>query len=75
MPTISRVGPYKVQMFADDHMPKHFHVVGPEFEALVALSDLTILKGRRYGRQIAEVLRWAEENIEFLKDEWSRLND
>jgi len=75
MPTIARVGPFKIQVFADDHFPPHFHIVGTEFEALIAISDLSILKGARYSRHIAEPLRWAQENIEFLRHEWSRYND
>ena len=45
MPTIARLGPFKIQIFADDHFPPHFHIVCADFEALVALSDLSILKG------------------------------
>jgi hypothetical protein len=32
-------------MYADDHHPPHFHIVGPEFQVLVRISDLTVIAG------------------------------
>jgi len=29
----------------DDHHPPHFHIVGPEFQVLVRISDLTVIAG------------------------------
>ena len=75
MPTVAKIGGLKVQVFADDHYPKHFHIVGPDFEVVVAMSDLSILKGRTYHREIAEAMEWAGENLDFLLEEWARLND
>ena len=75
MPVIEIIGRLKIQMYADDHYPPHFHVVTPDFEVLVALSGLTILQGKRYRRDIAAALEWAADNVERLEDEWARLND
>jgi hypothetical protein len=75
MPTIFRVGPFKIQVFADDHLPPHFHIVGPDLEATVEISGLSILKGRRYRRELKPVLDWARENVELLSGERSKLND
>ena len=75
MPTLHRIGPFKVQVFADDHLPPHFHITGSDFELVVAISGLSILKGRRYRREVGEVLDWAASNIELLWNEWTRLND
>ena len=75
MPTIYRIGPFKIQVFADDHLPPHFHIVGPDFEATVEISGLSILKGRRHRRELKVALDWAGENLELLRSEWSKLND
>lgn len=75
MPTVGRVGRFKIQVFADDHMPPHFHIIGHDIEALVSLRDFTILRGGSYRRELSEALAWARDNIELLWNEWSRLND
>ena len=75
MPTIFRIGRLKIQVFADDHLPPHFHIVGPEFEMLVAISGLTILKGERYHREAKEAMEWARQNPDLLSNAWAQLND
>jgi hypothetical protein len=35
MPTLQRFGAVPLRMYADDHYPPHFHIVGPKFQALV----------------------------------------
>ena len=40
MPTLVRLGNIKIQMFADDHAPTHFHVRTPTSKAIVTLADL-----------------------------------
>ncbi len=75
MPTLVRLGNIKIQMFADDHNPPHFHVVTPDHEALVSLADLVVLRGAIRASDLRTALEWASENAAFLAGEWSRLND
>lgn len=75
MPTIIKVGGLKVQVFADDHFPPHFHIVGPDFEVLVAMSSFSILRGGSYHREVQEAMDWAKLNSDVLWKEWARLND
>lgn len=49
-PTIVKIGNLKIQIFADDHNPPHFHVVTPDFE---------ILAGRIDRRSLEVALAWA----------------
>jgi hypothetical protein len=76
MPTIVKIGNLKIQIFADDHNPPHFHVVTPDFEALVLISNFEILAGRIDHRSLEAALEWAkaQENKEKLEHEWNRLN-
>lgn len=37
MPTIVVLSNCKVQMFADDHVPPHFHLRGPNSNAMIRL--------------------------------------
>ena len=75
MPTIVRLGKVLIQVYADDHNPPHFHVVTPDYEALVLISDLSILRGSIDRRSLDAALAWASENKEVLENEWQRLNE
>lgn len=74
MPTLVVLAAVKVQMFADDHHPPHFHVVGVDTEALVRLADFKVLRGRIRGRDLREALVWAEANRALLEATWEKLN-
>ena len=75
MPVIARLNNAKIQMFADDHAPPHFHLFGPSSNALVAIGTLTVIRGRADVRDLAEAVAWARANRRILIREWSRLNE
>ncbi|WP_207458974.1 DUF4160 domain-containing protein [Azospirillum sp. SYSU D00513] len=57
-----------------EHYPAHFHVVGPDFAALVDMKTLAVIEGgmpRVIGK---EALEWAAANGERLVAEWNRMN-
>ena len=45
MPTLQRFGAVSVRVYADDHRPPHFHIVAPDFQVLVRISDLQVIAG------------------------------
>jgi Domain of unknown function (DUF4160) len=75
MPTIQRFGSVSVRMYADDHRPPHFHIVGPDFQVLVRLSDLTVIAGEARANQMAEAMVWAHAHREELALKWAELNE
>ncbi len=75
MPTLRRFGSVSVRMYADDHRPPHFHIVGREFQALVRISDLTVIAGEARPTEIAEALAWAQTHREMLALKWTELNE
>ncbi len=75
MPTIAELGNVLIRMFADDHNPPHFHIVTPDHEALIRLSDLSLLRGSIDRRSLKVALEWAGGNMEVLDHEWKRLNE
>jgi len=75
MPTLHRFGAVTVRMYADDHRPPHFHIVAPEFQVLVRISDLTVIAGEARPTQIAEALAWAQDHQEMLALTWAELNE
>jgi hypothetical protein len=40
MPVLQRFGAVSIRLYADDRRPPHFHIVSPEFQVLVQISDL-----------------------------------
>jgi hypothetical protein len=75
MPTLHRFGAVSVRMYADDHRPPHFHIVGPDFQVLVRISDLAVIAGEARSTQIAEALTWAQAHQERLALKWAELNE
>jgi hypothetical protein len=75
MPTIAILSNAKIQMFADDHAPPHFHLYGAKSNAQIRLDTLTVLRGRVDAADLREAAVWAAANGAFLAAEWSRLNE
>jgi len=75
MPTIQRFGGAKLCMYADDHRPPHFHVVGPDFQVLVRIVDLVVFAGEARTNQIAEAMAWARAHQNLLALRWTELNE
>ena len=72
MPTIRRFANCKIAIYADDHMPPHFHIEGRTFRAVVEIDTLRVRAGTT--QRVPEVLTWARENLDLLRREWHRLN-
>ena len=72
MPTVRRFGNCKIAIYADDHMPPHFHIEGRGFRALVEIDTMTVRAGN-VGKA-PEAMAWARKNADLLRAEWGRLN-
>jgi hypothetical protein len=75
MPTLHRFGAMSVRMYAGDHRPPHFHIVAPDFQVLVRISDLTVIEGYARPAQIAAAITWARAHRESLALKWAELNE
>lgn len=75
MPTLHRFGAVSVRMYAGDHRPPHFHIVAPDFQVLVRISDLTVIAGEARLAQITEIIAWARVHRESLALKWAELNE
>ena len=75
MPTIQRFGAAKLCMYADDHHPPHFHIVGPDFQVLVRIADLVVFQGAARPNQIAAAMAWARAHPILLARRWTELNE
>jgi len=74
LPTIKDFKGYKIFMYFEDHNPPHFHVVGPDFKALVAIDDLRILEGS-LPKKARAALDWAAKNKKELLARWTEYSE
>lgn len=69
MPTISAFYGIIIQMFWSDHAPPHFHALYGEYEVLVNIKTLEIMKGKMPRRALSLVLEWASlHRLELIED-------
>lgn len=71
MGKLHTIGKVSIRVYANDHLPPHFHIVGVEDEALVEIATMAVRRGTVPS---AEALAWAQANIETVKAEWNRIN-
>ena len=70
MPIISAFYGILIQIFWGDHAPPHFHALYGEFEILVNIQTLEIIKGTMPRRARVLVLEWASLHREELMENW-----
>lgn len=71
MPTISRFYGILIQMYFGDHVPPHFHALYAEFEAVIDIRTLAVLRGELPSRAMALVLEWAQLHRDELMEDWN----
>jgi Domain of unknown function (DUF4160) len=70
MPTVAIVEGVKIQLFAQEHPPPHFHAVFAEYRAQIDIGSLHVLKGRLPPAKLAVVISWAQTRREVLMRAW-----
>jgi hypothetical protein len=77
MPEVVKLASCKICIYAGDHAPPHFHILGRGWSAVVDIASLELTKGGGPKGSLREAVRWAElpENLALLAAEWRRLND
>ena len=71
MPTLSAFYGILIQMFWADHAPPHFHALYAEFEAVIDIRTLEVIRGSLPRRAMALVLEWAALHREELMEDWN----
>ena len=71
MPTISAFYGIIIQMFWNDHAPPHFHALYGEYEVMININTLEIIKGKMPRRALALVLEWASLHRSELIKDWN----
>jgi hypothetical protein len=75
MPRIHRLNNGALYIYANDHAPPHFHVVGPDSNARIGIDSLEILRGRCSRRDFHEAVEWALAHQDFLLQRWREINE
>lgn len=71
---LHQIGKLIVRVYANDHLPPHFHAIAPDYEALIEIETLTIIRGRLSARARKAVMAWAARNRAVITGEWNRIN-
>ena len=61
MPTIRRFTNCKIAIYADDHMPPHFHIEGRGFRGLVEIETMVVRAGDV--RKAREAMGWLSKTL------------
>jgi hypothetical protein len=70
MPTISSFYGIFIKMFFDDHAPPHFHAEYGEFELVITINPIKIIRGDAPKRVKSMVLEWTALHQEELLRDW-----
>ena len=71
MPTISTFYGILIQMLWGDHAPPHFHALYAEYEVLIDINTLEVVRGSMPRRALALVLEWAFQYRAELLENWT----
>ena len=70
MPKISEFFGISIYMYFDDHPPAHFRARYAEFEAVIRIDDLSVLRGKLSSRALGLVVEWASLHHDELAEIW-----
>lgn len=74
MGKLIQIGNIIIRVYANDHLPPHFHIITPDADALVDIETLEILRGKLSRKAEADALAWAKTNGKLIANEWNRTN-
>ena len=74
MGQLHAIGKIIIRVYANDHLPQHFHVKHPDFEALVEIETLAFYAGAIPARYQRQVWAWIRANRAVIRAEWNRIN-
>ncbi|CAO3411716.1 DUF4160 domain-containing protein [Azospirillum largimobile] len=74
MGKLATFGKVVIRIYGNDHLPPHFHVKGPEFDALVSIETFEVIAGDLPAAARKEAMGWAAANRSLLISEWNSWN-
>ena len=74
MGKLHQIGRMTIRIYANEHLPPHFHVVAPDFEALVEIETFAVLRGKLPAAARRTAMAWISANRAMIVAEWNRIN-
>jgi hypothetical protein len=74
MGKLHAIGNATIRVYANDHLPPHFHVIAPDYEALIEIETLAVMRGELPPSARKRVMDWAADNRLAIAAEWNRIN-
>lgn len=74
MGKLANFGNLRVVVQGRDHNPPHFHVKGPDINALVGIDPVTVIRGKLPSVLWPEIRDWAIAHRSELVAAWNTLN-
>lgn len=75
MPTVLRIEGLRFVIYPNDHTPAHVHIVGPDWEIVVNLTEVELREVHSCTLANARhALRLAAEHQDSLLNEWRRIH-
>ena len=68
------IGNVAFRVYGNDHRPAHFHVVAPDYQAMIEIETLAVIRGAIPARDGRAVMEWAEANRDAIRATWNDLN-
>lgn len=68
------IGNIAFRVYGNDHRPAHFHVVAPDYKAMVEIETLAVIRGTIPARDRRAVMEWAAVNHSAIAAAWNSLN-
>jgi hypothetical protein len=70
VPTVAIVDGVKIQFFAQEHPPPHFHCAYAEHRAQIEIGSLKVMNGALPRTKLAAVISWASSRQDVLHTTW-----
>jgi len=64
-----------ISIYFEDHNPPHFHVEYNEYEVVISINDLQVLKGKIPSRVLGLVMEWADLHKAELLENWNSVQE
>lgn len=70
---VDQVGSLKIEIYAKEHAPPHFHVKSNDVDAVFAISDCRLLKDTVSGKDERLINYWHSGAKSKLVEKWNRM--
>ncbi len=74
MPLIHSLEGIKIYVYYNDHLPPHFHALYAEYEVMITIETLEVIKGQMPTKSLKKVLAWAKDNQNVLMAAYRNFN-